>query len=235
MAWQLEAGKPTTAVIPSGLSHVCCLIPHHGQVSLEWVNSTYGPLLFVPRADFAKSYKISQGIMNLDTHRNILVKAALEDKTVTHVFFLDTDIICESPSDPNEALRLLLACNAPIVSGLYRAKKAKGAYPYAMWGGPVIEQGTGKEGYVDIPQWTGNWLSVGAIGFGCVLIKREVFEKTPYPWFEWHEPPNPSEDFFACAKFREQGYEIKVYTDCKFSHIGLMKVKIDGQVHVLDV
>lgn len=229
----MEAGKPV--LIPSGMSHVCILVPHHGEVSLEWVNSTYGPLMFIPRADFAKSNRVARGIMNLDTHRNILVKAALEDKTVTHIFFLDTDIIAETPTDPNESLRMLLSCNVPIVSGLYRAKKAKGSYPYAMWAGPVLEAGTGTKGYVDIPSWTGNWIPVGAVGFGCVLIKREVFEKVSYPWFEWHEPPNPSEDFFFCEKARNAGFEIKVITDVKFSHIGLMKVKIDGQVHVLDV
>lgn len=244
MSWNLpvgtqpQAGQPiipqATQPQPLSVPHVCCLIPHWGEVTLEWVNSTYGPLVFIPQADFAKTYRVARGIMNLDSHRNILVKSALEDKTVTHIFFLDTDIIAESPPDPNQALRQLLSLNVPIVSGLYRAKKAKGSYPYAMWGGPV-KDASGTEGYVDIPQWSGNWIPVGAVGFGCILIKREVFEKVPYPWFEWHEPPQPSEDFFFCDKARKAGFEIKVFTDCKFSHGLVGKVKIDGQVHVLDV
>lgn len=223
--------QPAQPTVPSGIPHAAICVPHWGSVSLEWVETTYGPLRFIPQADFAKSVRPSRGIMNLDTHRNVLVKSALEDKTVTHVFFLDTDVVAESPMDINQSLRMLLSMNVPIVSGLYRAKKAKGLYPYAMWG----MNPTGGTGYVDIPQWTGNWLSVGVIGFGCVLIKREVFERVSYPWFEWHEPPNLSEDFFACEKFRKAGYEIKVFTDIKFSHIGLMKVKIDGQIHMLDV
>lgn len=233
MSWNLKT--ETTPQAQPQVVHVCSLIPHWGEVTVEFVNSTYGPLLFIPQSDYAKSYKISRGIMNLDTHRNVLVKEALEDKTVTHIFFLDTDMVIESPPDINLAIRQLLSLNVPIVSGLYRAKKAKGAYPYAMWAGPVQEAGTGTIGYVDIPNWTGNWLPVGAIGFGCVLIKREVFEKISYPWFEWHEPPNPSEDFFMCEKIRKAGYEIKVFTDVRFSHIGTMKVRTDGQVHVLDV
>ena len=227
MAWN----QPVQPSTPAGINHVCTLIPHWGEVSLEWVNSTYGPICFIPQSDFAKSHRLSRGIMNLDTHRNMLVKAALEDKSITHIFFLDTDMVAESPSDPNQSIRQLLACNIPIVSALYRAKKSKGNYPYAMW----AKNPMGGTGYVDIPQWTGNFISVGAVGFGAILIKREVFERVSYPWFEWHEPPSPSEDFFACEKFSRAGYEIKVYTDCRFSHIGLMKVKIDGQIHVLDV
>lgn len=227
MAWNTDS-QPS---IPINMAHVCVLIPHWGSVQLEWVNSTYAPLIFIPQSDFAKSHRISRGIFNLDSHRNVLIKAALEDKTVTHILFLDSDVVVESPADPNQALRILLSLNVPIVSALYRAKKAKGIYPYAMW----ALNPSGGAGYIDIPTWTGNWLSVGAVGFGFILFKREVFEKTPYPWCEWHEPPNPSEDFWACEKFRKAGFEIKVFTDVKLSHIGTMKVKIDGSVHVLDV
>lgn len=223
MAW-VEAGQPLT------VPHVCVCVPHFGSVSLEWVESTYGPLRFVPQSDFAKSSKLSRGILNLDTERNELVKYALEDKTVTHLLFLDTDCIIESPPDINQAVRHLLAINVPVVSGLYRAKKAKGLYPYAMW----ARNPGGGIGYVDLQQWTGNYLKVDAIGFGFVLLKREVFEKIPFPWFVWDKPV-PSEDFDFCQKMRQYGYDINVFTEVCFSHAGTMKVKTAGEVHVLDV
>ena len=198
---------------------------------MEFVNSTYAPLCFMGNTQFAKSNRVARGIMNLDTERNELVKDSLDDKSITHLLWLDSDCIMEDPKDPNEALRRLLSCNVPIVSGLYRAKKAKGSYPYAMW----AKNPAGTYGYVDIPTWTGNYITVDAIGMGFCLCKREVFEKVPPPWFVW-DKPTPSEDFAWCEKVRGAGYEIKVYTDVKLSHEGTMKVLCkDGAVHMLDV
>jgi hypothetical protein len=227
MAWQINPVKPE---IPAGVPHVCLLVPHFGKVSMEWVESTYGPLRFTGNASFVKSNRVARGILNLDVERNELVKAALDDKTVTHLLWLDSDCILEEPRNPDEAILRLLACNTPIVSGLYRAKKAKGEYPYAMWA-----KNPKGDGYLGIPKWTGNFISVDAIGFGFCLTRREVWEKIPFPWFVW-DKPTPSEDFAWCEKIRKAGYEIKVYTDVKLSHEGMMKVLCkDGTVHVLDV
>lgn len=232
MAWQIES-KPiasTAPKLPAGIPLVCICVPHFGSVSLEWVNTTYGPLYFIPRSDYAKTFRLAKGLLNLDTERNDLVKQVLEDKAVTHILFLDSDVIMESPADVNQAVANLLQINVPVVSGLYRAKKLKGNYPYAMWAkNPGAEYG-----YVDIPKWTGNFINADAIGFGFVLLKREVFEKIPYPWFVW-DKVSPSEDFDFCEKLIKHGYEIKVFTEVKLSHGMTGKVRIDGAVHVLDV
>ena len=226
LAWTQESQTQ----LPTGMNHVCMCFPHWGTVSLEWVETTYGPLRFIPQADFAKSHRLSRGILNLDVERNLLVTAALEDKTVTHIFFMDTDILAENPKDPNQSLRHLLSANAPIISSLYRAKKSKGDYPYAMW----MKNPQG-EGYLAIDKWTGNFIPVSVVGFGAILIKREVFEKVPRPWFEWKEQ-GQSEDFFACEKFAKYGYETRVLTDVRFSHVATTKVICsDGSVHLLDV
>lgn len=220
-----------TQQIPKGMAVVCVLIPHFGKISLEFAQSTYAPLMHTPHPAFVKTSRVARGILNLDTLRNDLARMALEDKQVTHLLWLDSDCIIEEPADVNEAVAKLLACNAPVVSGLYRAKKAKGLYPYAMW----AKHPTADYGYIDIPKWTGNFISVDAIGFGFCLVRREVFEKIPAPWFVW-DKPTPSEDFAFCKKIRDAGYEIKVYTDVKLSHEGMMKVLCkDGAVHMLDV
>lgn len=233
MSWEIKLGEAQKATpsmsVPQGMPHVCICVPHWGSVSLEWVESTYGPLRFLAHPQFAKSNKISRGILNLDTERNLLVKMVLEDKTVTHILWLDTDCVMESPTDPNEAVVRLLMCNAPIVSGLYRAKKSKGDYPYAMW----LKNPNGI-GYLSFTEWTGNFICVGAIGLGFCLVKREVYEKIPFPWFIW-DREYPSEDFDFCERAAKHGYEVKVYTDVKLSHAGTMKVKIDGSITMLDV
>jgi len=224
MAWG-EGEKPKNT-IPC----VAICVPHWSSVSMEWVESTWGPLRYIPQPDFAKTPRLSRGILNLDTHRNELVKSALSDKAVTHILFLDSDVIAESPSDINEAVRMLLSCNAPIASGLYRAKKQKGQYPYAMW-----MKNPGGVGYLSIESWSGNWLKVAVIGFGFVLIKREVFETVPPPWFTWKEVA-PSEDFYACELFARYGFETRVLTVVQLSHLGGFKVLCkDGKVNTQDV
>jgi len=192
----------------------------------------FGPLRYEARAQYVKSYRISRGIQNLDTERNYLAKEALADKTVTHIMWVDTDSLMEKPENPNDAIGLLLQCNVPIVSGLYRAKKSKGLYPYCAFmrvPGPQL-------GYIPIDSWTGNYIKVDVIGFGFILCRREVFEKVPYPWFEWGpEESAPSEDFRFCEKAKQYGFDINLFTEVKLSHGMVGKVKIDGSVHVLDV
>ncbi len=224
MAWAEH--QPVKSQIP------CIAIcgPHFSSLNREWVESIWGPLRYIPQPDFAKTPRLSRGILNLDTHRNELVKQALQDKAVTHILFLDTDVVCENPSDPNQALRMLLSTNVPIASGLYRAKKQKGEYPYAMW-----TKNTNGIGYLGIESWTGNWLKVSVIGFGIVLIKREVFETVPFPWFVWKEVA-PSEDFYACELFAKYGFETRVLTAVQLSHLGTLKVLCkDAKVTSLDV
>ena len=223
MAWN-ENLQPAKSLIPC----VAICVPHSGTVSMEWVESTWGPLRYIPQPDFAKTHRLSKGVP-LDVTRNELVKASLEDKSVTHILFLDSDVIAESPPDINQALRTLLSLNVPVVSGLYRAKKQHGEYPYAMW----VKNPHGI-GYLNMDSWTGNWLKVSVIGFGFVLIKREVFETVPPPWFLW-EDVGPSEDFYACELFAKYGFETKVFTDVKLSHLGTLKVRIDGSIHSQDV
>jgi len=227
MAWA-ETEKPLTNSKPK--IHVKIAIPHWGNCTLEWARRTFAPLDRDPQPDFEKQVILCRGILNIDTERNELVKEALKDTRTTHILFLDTDNVVEEPPDPNQALRMLLACDAPIASGLYRAKQKIG-FHYAMW----VKNPEG-EGYIRVKGWTPgtNWIRADAIGLGFCLIKREVFERIPFPWFKW-DSPHPSEDFWFCELLRKYGYEIRVLTDVKCSHIGTLKVKPDGTITTLEV
>jgi hypothetical protein len=120
-----------------------------------------------------------------------------------------------------------MRCDAPIVSGLYRARQRQG-FNYAAWKKV-------KEGYVPIESWTGNFITVDVVGLGMCLCKREVFEKVPYPWFQWIEE-SPSEDFFFLEKAAKFGFKTFVFTEVRGSHIsGMLKVKSNGTVVTLDV
>lgn len=215
MAWEIHQKK----------SRIAVCTPHVGEVSMEWADRVYVPLKFP--SHFDKVFFMARGVP-WDVARNMLVKQALGDPQVTHLMWIDSDIVFEQPPNPNEAILQLLRCDAPIVSGVYRARQKTG-FNYAMW----LRH---PQGFVPIKEWTGNWIEVGVVGMGCCLIKREVFEKVPEPWFWWGPGESPSEDFNFCLKAAEYGYKINVYTSVRASHIsGGLKVKSDGSVVTLDV
>ena len=206
-------------------------IPYETRITVMWAMKTLGPLLFIPVPFCDKFPQMCRGFP-LPLKRDKIVEMTLADPTMTHLLFVDTDSVCEKPSDPNQALQTLLQINEPIVSALYRAKQATGFNP-AMWV-EAVEPGTGKKGYTPIQQWTGNWIQADTIGMGFCLIKREVFEKIPPPWFPW-ERLEPSEDFSFCVKAKAAGYKINVFTDVQVSHIGDLIVHPDGHITTLEV
>jgi hypothetical protein len=233
MAWN-EVAQPILGTNPVqnqtasyGKPHVKCCIPHFGNVSLEWARTVLTPLEVFAQPDFDKSVLFMRGILNLDVERNMLVKEALKDPLTTHILFVDSDMIPEQ--DINQSIRMLLQCNNSVASGLYRAKQKEG-FNYAMW----MRNPTGGIGYIPIQEWTGNWIRTDVIGFGFVLLRRECFERISYPWFEWGEP-SPSEDFVYSEKLNKAGYQIRVLTSVKFSHVGQLKVTSDGKIGTLGI
>lgn len=214
MAWE-HLKKPKIAV----------LLPHQGTLPSEFVEKVWGPLRFQAVAWCDKLPLICR-VPSLPLARNVLAQQAL-DGGIDYLFWIDSDHVFETPQDPNEALRLLYQCNAPIACGLYRAKQRIGLN-YAAW---MKAEG----GYIPIQSWTGNWIRVDVTGFGCALIKAEVFRAVKPPWFHWEEANAPSEDFYFWERAAKAGYEVRILTDCKLSHIGVLKVKTDGSVTTLDV
>ena len=119
MAWNLNV--PDRQVkIDTRIPHIAVCIPHYGNISMEWADKMYGPLRFMPQPDMAITVRMARGILNLDTERNVLVNIALKEKSVTHLLFVDTDVIIEQPNNVHDAIRALLRCNGFIASGMYR-------------------------------------------------------------------------------------------------------------------
>jgi hypothetical protein len=228
MVWNRQVGQPqyqSTKPIKVAIG-----IPYTVDVTMFFALRTLGPLIYGALPGVEKIHKMVRGVPQ-SVARDQIAELALQDPAVTHILWVDTDSICESPNDPNEALKMLLQMDAPIASGLYRAKQQQG-FDYAMWMNANLPGN--QTGFVAVSSWSGNWIQVDTIGFGFVLTKREVFEKLPKPWFPWPTPA-PSEDFNFCIAAKKYGYAINVLTDVKIMHLGDLAVHTDGRITTLEV
>ena len=66
---------------------------------------------------------------------------------------------------------------------------------------------------------------IWAVGMGCMMVKREVFEALPKPWFG-HEY-NPlldnygGEDIYFCNQAQSHGFDIWVDAEIQLAHLGI--------------
>ena len=123
-------------------------------------------------------------------------------KGATHLLFVDDDMVYEK-----DMLEKLLEHDVDIVGAKYANRRGTGE---------VIE-------YLDEPE--GNFFKVKALGGGCLLVKKVVFERTPQPWFGYKTLPtgavSMSNDWFFCEKAHESGFEIWCDTRIKPGHIAI--------------
>lgn len=161
---------------------------------------------------------------------NRLAEGFLNIPEATHLFFTEIDMIL-----PETAILDLLAVDKPIVSGVYFLRKS--------WGQPclykqvvqIARRRNDTRLYShspvsifpqDKPFKLGDANSSGVPGFGCVLFKREVFEKMSPPWFDLKEGTYGSDMFFY-ANAHDAGYDVWV-------HPGVRCLQIDYYVTGID-
>jgi hypothetical protein len=193
-------------------------------ILVEWAIKCLMPLSG-PQHDVTKIVQLLGGVQPIAYKRNTQVKEVLKDKEITHIFFLDHDIIPEN-CNICEALEVMLKLDVPILSGLLRMKTKD--FPYMMF-----VKAEGKEGYHAINKYKEpeekdpDLIDVDAVGQGFLLVKREVFEKMEEPWF-WTNGTYSTEDLPFCLEAKKAGFKIYVTPLVKLSHIGMMCIKSDG-------
>jgi glycosyltransferase involved in cell wall biosynthesis len=159
----------------------------------------------------------------IDVARNTLTQEALKDASITHIMWIDDDMVF-----PPDSLFRLLAHDKDIVGGLCFDRR----HPYK----PVIAREYDKSFGFD--PGTLGWLfdyppdeliEVDATGGAFLLIKREVFEdiRDGEVWPEgkysnwWTPLPElgSSEDLSFMVRARKAGYKIHVDTGLKIGHV----------------
>ena len=133
--------------------------------------------------------------------RDAIVYEVLQNiPTVTHFWFLDSDNIPE-----DDALDKMLGYDISV--GVYPIVQ-KG---HIVWS--VAERvSEGRRKFIGIPfrDLPEKPFPVGIYGFGCVMVKREIFEKMEWPYFKDIFAPGQrlmGEDIYFAKKSTEAGFE----------------------------
>lgn len=153
----------------------------------------------------------SQGTLIVN-QRAELAAGALQ-AGATHVLFLDADM-----RFPKDTIRRLLAADKPIVAANYSTRKLP-LQPVAF-----ADDTTQTRVYTE-PDSKG-LRRVAAIGMGVMMVRAEVFQKMPKPWFYIHYSAGSGvytgEDIWFCRGAREAGFEVWLDHDLSqhVRHIG---------------
>ena len=147
----------------------------------------------------------------------------------THMWFIDADVVPPSPY----ALMRLLQRDKDIVCGLYARKTIPNQW--LIWVDEKPVQISDPERPFDLyPQYKDKVIEVTGSGAGCLLIKREVFNKIPPPWFKVHYPEGSidawGEDAYFFNKARDLG--LKCYMDTSvicLHHMNKMSYPVAAQ------
>lgn len=143
---------------------------------------------------------------SVDEGRNIIVRQAIKNKS-KYIYFWDDDV-----APPPNATRLLMYDleqddDLGIAGGIYCSKEDPPS--------PLVFKGDGVGSYWN---WkAGDRFECTGLGTGSMMIRTEIFEKIPEPWFKTIDEDMPPEgytmvrqtdDLYFCAKVIEAGYKI---------------------------
>lgn len=151
----------------------------------------------------------------VDQIRNLIAHWA---KNYDYLFAVDSDIVFKP-----DTLHKLLSHDKDIVSGLYIQRKP---------GQHILEiyRGGRNVPYQDIKGL--GLIEVDGCGFGCVLVKGEVFREMEYPHFVYRSAIDHvntlSEDTYFCMKAISIGFQVYADTSILCEHIGNTKFIVDS-------
>ena len=173
---------------------------------------------------------VTNSLSSIRAGRADLASKALASTAATHIMWIDADV-----SWPVGAVEKLLAHDLPVVAGVYPKRRADLAFAANLAmkpGGTLRMRGE-------------HLVEVEGIGFGFVLVKREVFEAIAkahpekhlhrlqpetsplWPWTYDFFPDGPTgdgaimgEDFGFCSLWRGLGGEVWADTSIVLRHHG---------------
>lgn len=169
-------------------------------------------------------FSFNIGCIGVAVQRNTLVEEFLKSES-THLFFLDDDVV--PPMDYDVFVRMT-DHDKDIVTGVYPLfiKNTRISSIYYLHEGVIYDTNDDASMQQEL---TSPVIGVreglercDAAGAGCLMIKREVIEAIPPPWF--HFPPFDSrdhrvgEDIFFGLRAKQYGFDMYVDWDLHCRH-----------------
>jgi len=180
-------------------------VPHTGYFPYQTM-AAWAPLLMNARVVSEVDYQLIGSSLIYDA-REMAAEHMLKNGH-DWLLFLDSDMV-----PPADMIPRLLAHDKPIVSGI----AFKRIPPYSPCFYPKLEYDGKEVKLLPAEDWTQGLGEVEGVGMACTLIRREVFEKTPKPWF--FPMPVLAEDLGFCLRAREAGFKIYVDTTLVCGHV----------------
>jgi len=191
-------------------------IPTARNIEVQTFKAVYD--LIVPEG-YETTFQYFYGY-NVDQVRNLIAEWVVKGEW-DYLFAVDADI-----SFPKDTLVKLLAHDKDVVSGLYIQRFSDRH---------VLEifEANDRGGFTHIPydKIKGKGLvEIGACGFGCALIKKNVLVDIGYPQFVYKSAINHndtfSEDLYFAMKAREKGFKLYADTSILCDHHGMTVFKV---------
>lgn len=198
-------------LIHSGRKRILIAIPCYQYIEPETMHSIYN---MITPVGYEASFIVMRGY-TVQQARNRIVSQSLA-MGFDYTLFVDSDVLL-----PKQLLANLVAINADIATGWY-IKKTIDAQITELYGPDKL----GQRRMVNIDQNelpTEGIIPILGCGFGCTLVKNEVFGKIGTAnWFEYIEKPDYicSEDLNFCDKARAAGCSIVADVSLRCPHIG---------------
>lgn len=154
--------------------------------------------------DFVKGYDCAIA-------RNKIAELALEGG-FDYVLMIDSDTIV-----PDKTLKWMLEEPTDICLGVCPRKNTKdGRTAILKWGSSGWDD---DYYYSDLPE---SRVRVKAGGFACALIRTQLFNFMPHPWFQYGTNENGgtfSEDFYFCRNANAFGHRIELEPRVRCGHL----------------
>lgn len=189
---------------------ICVGIPVTGGISPEFFRE-----MLLRMEEWSQTFDIVPVIETAIPHdegRNRIAKAAIDYKC-DYIFFIDSDTLIQKGQ-----LEQLLSHGKDAISGISYMK----ALPYYS----LIRKKIGYRLYNPIEPSSTELIRIDGAGFGCFLVKTDVFNKIEYPWFQfkyikyedrWR---HIGEDLYFCDQLENAKIEIYCDPTVQCVHIG---------------